>query len=369
MKSDRKWIYNIISVCAVVILALVEWCVHRDVEFMMDDLWYGTNLVTDEPLRNLWDVIESQVWHYLNWGGRSITHGLLQLILMTGEACADLLNVAVTLLLGWLVCVVCGEKRPLWFLAAFTMLVALNANWQMSMFWQSGAVNYVYSTAWIFLFLYAYVREMEQVDIKPLPFVAWWIVPIGIMTGWSNENMGPACFVAVLGLLFYWKKYKGRKLSLWMILGAAASGVGSIMVVVAPGNFVRTEVAEEINRVSLFDRLYGMLRAGADFLFPTLLIMLAVILIYTVCLKEKLREMHWFLLAIGILSYGAMILSPHYPDRATMGTMVVGITVIVSLLAECVRRKAQMKPYVLSAVLCCWVYAVYELLQYAYFVG
>lgn len=61
---------------------------------MMDDEWYGTNLVTNQPLRGLSDIIESQIWHFRNWGGRCMTHGILQLTLMSGEFMADMLNMA-----------------------------------------------------------------------------------------------------------------------------------------------------------------------------------------------------------------------------------------------------------------------------------
>jgi len=98
MKGKRDHIYVILCLGGLAILYLLQFMVHRYVPFMMDDLWYGTNLATGEPLHSLGDVVEGQVWHYLNWGGRSITHGILQITLMSGEWCADILNLLMTML-------------------------------------------------------------------------------------------------------------------------------------------------------------------------------------------------------------------------------------------------------------------------------
>ena len=80
-----KTYQGFIIVAGIVILAVAEWFGHRRITFMMDDEWYGTNLVTNQPLRGLSDIIESQIWHFRNWGGRCMTHGILQLTLMSGE--------------------------------------------------------------------------------------------------------------------------------------------------------------------------------------------------------------------------------------------------------------------------------------------
>ena len=102
-KKNRAFCATAAIVAGILILAVMEWLGHRRIPFMMDDLWYATNLATDRPLQGLGDVMESQVWHFLNWGGRCVTHGILQLTLMCGELGADMLNMIATLVLGWMV--------------------------------------------------------------------------------------------------------------------------------------------------------------------------------------------------------------------------------------------------------------------------
>ncbi len=178
--------------------------------------------------------MESQVWHFLNWGGRCVTHGILQLTLMCGELGADMLNMIATLVLGWMVCVMVGWRKPFCFLCASSLIVALNANVKMSMFWQAGTVNYVYSTVWILAFLWPYLRQTEEPEADDLPLVNLWIWPLGLMAGWSNENMGPASLVTALAAVGYLVKGKKRRLKAWMAGGPAACLLGSILVVAAP---------------------------------------------------------------------------------------------------------------------------------------
>ena len=362
-KTKKSLLYLSITV-GILLLLGVEFVCHRCVPFMMDDEWYSTNLATGAPLVNWSDILEGQLWHYFNWGGRVITHGILQLTLMTGELAADIFNLIMTGILAWMICVLARQKHPFWFLTASTMLIGLNANIKMSMFWQAGTANYVYATAWILLFLWVYLRQLEQPDNKALPLVSLWIVPLGLITGWSNENMGPASFLLTVAVILLFKRKLKRAVPLWMYLGSLFCLLGSLLVILAPGNFVRTAALPETGFVTaLYQRLLSMLGAGTDFLFPTAVLLTAVLLIYLVCFQGRLSTSQWLLLAHAVLSYGAMVLSPHYPDRATFGTMAVGIALIISILAQILRTHKAWIPYVGILTGSIWLYSLYALFK------
>ncbi len=93
MKGKQNRILTGIAAALVLVTAVVMYAVHRAVPFMMDDLWYATLLAEDTPVRTVSDIFKSQIWHYFNWGGRSMTHSILQLTLLAGESAADVLNV------------------------------------------------------------------------------------------------------------------------------------------------------------------------------------------------------------------------------------------------------------------------------------
>ena len=110
MQEKQKKIIRWVSLILIALTALIVWRVNYEIDFMMDDEWYSTLLYEDTPIRNLGDIIHAQIWHYFNWGGRSMAHGLLQMILLAGENWADILNTAMTFLLALLVCMVSGRR-------------------------------------------------------------------------------------------------------------------------------------------------------------------------------------------------------------------------------------------------------------------
>lgn len=361
MKGRSKKILYGITTVLILVSVLVIYRTHRAIPFMMDDLWYSTMLFDEEtPIASFSDIIKSQIWHYHNWGGRSMTHGILQITLLLGEQAADILNVVMTLLLSAVVCLVARDKKLPTFWAAMAMILGLNANWKMSMFWQAGAANYLYITFFILLFAWCYLRELpergktvlpdtselpslsEAMDVsrplivsapKRLCGITLWIIPLGILAGWSNENMGPAIWLLSLVVIVSVVREK-RRLCPWMILGNLSCLCGSIMVIAAPGNFVRSVQAENNGYGVLwrcFLRGYAESTAVTVHLFPVLLVLGFMVVLCKGVLKKNLGRRNVLILICALLSWGAMVLSPHYPDRATFGTMALLICVILSL--------------------------------------
>lgn len=372
MKERSRRIMWGITGILILVSVLVMYKTHRELPFMMDDLWYSTMLSDETPITSFSDIVKSQIWHYNNWGGRSMTHGILQITLLMGEHAADILNVVMTLLLSAMVCTVAQYKSLPAFWAAMAMIPGLNANWKMSMFWQAGAANYLYITVFILIFTWCYLRELPEKNApetktgssqknvsesdqasaggnalcdsgktgggaisapKHLWGTTLWIIPLGILAGWSNENMGPTMWLLSLVVIVLAVREK-RKLSLWMILGNISCLAGSIMVIAAPGNFVRSAQVES-NEYGFFWqcflRGYAESAAVTVHLFPALLVLGFMVILCRGVLKQELGRRNVLLLLCALLSWGAMVLSPHYPDRATFGTMVFLICVTVSL--------------------------------------
>ncbi len=349
-----------VSVCVI-------YLVNDGIPFMMDDIWYAEKLTSNEgpsgiPITSLKDVIESQIWHYNNWGGRSITHGLLQILLQFDAHLVDLLNVAAALLLSYMMCLMSGVKKSTGMFGALAMMVGLNANWKMSMFWQAGAANYLYITIVILLFLYCYLREDAD---KRWWGITCWIIPLGIVAGWSNENMGPTAWILSLLVILY-RLYQKKKVYLWMILGNISCLIGSVLVIIAPGNFVRSgQVKNDYSLLwNLFLRCYTESKAALEFLFPAILLLTAVLMIGKGILNIEIGVRNLLLMTGAVLSWGAMILSPHYPDRATFGTMILLICVIMSMLSRISEKEIKYAWMMFGLTALVWLRGMFFLGEY-----
>lgn len=363
--KERK--SHILKGCAIfvgLITLVILYVSHRQVPFMMDDIWYSTKLFSEEPISSLKDIFDAQVWHYNNWGGRSMTHAILQVVLMMGPLVADILNVIVTVLLGVVMCKVADRKDLLSLVAAVGMLFGLNGDWFMSMYWQSGSANYLYITVFILLFLQCYFRELDKQPTK-LWGIEVWIALLGILAGWSNENMGPTAWILVT-LVMIMIKREGRKLPFWMYFGNLSCLLGSALVIVAPGNFVRSKEAALVGYGTLwkvFLRCYVECKASFDYLFIAMMAAgFALLLGKTVgC---KIGKINGLLLLGALLSWGAMVLSPHYPARATFGTMIFLALVTLSMAGKIVQQKKELEVPVAVGLWMIWLRGMFFVGEY-----
>ena len=94
-----------------------------------------------------------------------------------------------------------------------------------------------------------------------------------------------------------------------------------------------------------------MLKGAGDYLFLSLIVLAGALIAYNAVTNKKISEGNAFLLFAALLSYGAMIASPHYPDRAAFGTCVLIETVSVSLLGEVSGESKNAVAYVLPIML------------------
>ena len=90
-------------------------------------------------------------------------------------------------------------------------------------------------TGFLLAFLFCYLKYEE----KNLPGIVIWILPLGLIAGWSNENMGPAVWLLSL-LVILLRHREHKKAPVWMYLGNISCLAGTILMITAPGNFVRS---------------------------------------------------------------------------------------------------------------------------------
>ena len=81
-------------------------------------------------------------------------------------------------------------------------------------------------------------------------------------------------------------------------------------------------------------------------------------------LKENLGRNTVLLLLGALLSWGAMILSPHYPDRAAFGTMVLLICAILSMAGKIADRQKENVWMFYGCAVLIWLRGMYFLVEY-----
>ncbi|MCQ2538849.1 MAG: DUF6056 family protein [Acetatifactor sp.] len=340
MKQGNK---GILIGASILFLAVI-FVLQRVIFFVNDDWWYMTNLVTEKPLAGLRDIWESQYWHYFNWGGRSVNHAVLQLVLMCGELVADIFNTILCGVIAYIICKLADAKEKAFVLLAGVFLIALNPSFYNNMFWQSGAVNYLYATCWIFCFAFLYLNALNGKMISNRSGIVIWMPILGLMTGWSCENMGPASFLFATCITVYLWKWEKKKPTVWMVEGILASLAGCLFMILAPGNYVRSDLIEQTSLVQMISiRVSSMLVATCDFLLPVFVLAIGLTLVYLFAYQKKLTRTQIAFLAYGIVAHGGMALSPTYPSRAVFGVLAIFTVYMISLLAAMAQEQKARK--------------------------
>lgn len=100
----------------------------------------------------------------------------------------------------------------------------------------------------------------------------------------------------------------------------ALEGLGCALLILAPGNFVRTSVLPE-GLMSLMYRVHGQVNALCNWLFPSLLLLLVSFYLLS-RIKVRPSKISLQFIALATLSDLVMIASPSYPQRARFGVFV-----------------------------------------------
>lgn len=379
---SRKTISRIAAVLCILAALGVFFAASRSTHFMMDDLSYATNINPDspnygQPVSSVKDIVESQVWHYFNWGGRTVAHVVLQFLLWSGEIGADIFNtIALSLLCVFLV----GRKRKLdlWMIVlSFGMMISTNPNWHQSLLWQSATANYLYMMLLCIPFTGLYLRKTacvkdedkvagESVSGKgkcpkwlcatgaALGMFVW-----GVLSGWTNENIGPTVFLITVAVIVFLFKRK-IKVPVWMYTGSVGTVIGSAAMILAPGNGVRMEYVEDHGSFikNMIARASTLITNSETYLFSIFIMLLMVYICYRLLFK-KLPSYEVIVLGLAaIVSDCAMFLSPHYPDRAGFGSMVFALWAVLKMLAEIFEQSEKSERFKIAMSLFFWAAGV-----------
>ena len=249
------------------------------------------------------------------------------------------------------------------FLLSEALIVAFNASLFFSMLWESGSVNYLYSTSWILLYVLVIIKEIDfegEEASKKRVAEYFWIIPLALIAGWSTENMGPTCFVLTVGVIIF-LAVKKKKIPFYLYEGAFLTLVGSALLILAPGNFVRNQFVEKASLMNIIKaRIDSFLLSGCGFLLPSFLFAIILLAIQIYIIKEiKPRDIALF--AFAVIAQGAMILSPAYPQRASFGIMCVLITYIVSVIARLYENHKKMRPMLILMTSSFVLYAIIKI--------
>ena len=335
----------------------------------VDDYDFFYSWATGDFISGIGDVIRSQQVYYNTWGGRSINHSNLQLMLYLGK---DVFNVANTIMYLLLLLEIyyisrAGKKDDgfqwLSLIIAHLVLMIMVPFFGVTCLWATGACNYLWGTV-LALMPLSVLRSVREGGVLSRRYVGFLCVPIGLIAGWTNENI--TCgMIAVVFLTLLFDALEDRRIHkrLWAMW--AAQCVGAVIMLVAPGNSARAETISTLSPfLELIKRFVSVTAYGASYL--------GILFAATVMLAAGLRRVpnragYAFMLVFGaFISSYAMMGSPFLADRTFISSVALLIGAALVLLEDHMQRilsAGAARLLVLAPLLMVMVYTGYHALK------
>ena len=283
------------------------------------------------------DIFDYQVWHYFNWGGRTVAHTLAQILLVFPKAVFNILNSFIYTALIYLIylhgCFNKDNKDNSYMLLLIHFILwFIIPVFGQSFIWLVGSCNYIWTTVIILYFLWLYRRNTLSEKWYNLLFM----FILGLLAGWTNENTSAGLIVILVFSLIInkveTKKFELSKTRLFGIIGTLA---GFIIMICAPGNYIRSAEFKDDTFIiiKIIKRTLDITNNLENIILPLLIVIIILISLKIYHKKKIEKETYTFILG-GFAAIYAMVLSPTFPERAWTGAIIFFVIAIVILVYD-----------------------------------
>ncbi|MDH6307897.1 hypothetical protein M2451_000346 [Dysgonomonas sp. PFB1-18] len=313
----------------------------------LDDWFYTFNLDGGEKIDGFISIFHSQYAHYFEWGGRVVLHSIAQALLWFGKSWADVLNTLAYLVLTFFIYFIANKKNkanPVLFVYINIFIWFVLPSLSQNLLWKTGSANYLWGGVILFGFIYNYVSYYIAKVSKDGVAKSAGLLFFGILAGWTNENMSVALLFFLAGLILL-LKYQRQRIPTWMLFGLAGAVIGCVLMLLSPGNMVRSKndlwVAHQLRETDLsfyFYRFVTVTKLASSYLLYSVLIYAALSALYWWKGKQESRK-EIFLLSMlfvctSAVATAVMAGSPMFPERAWFGILILLVIAAMLLYAN-----------------------------------
>jgi hypothetical protein len=135
---------------------------------LADDYSYGLNLAK-KRITGIIDIYNYQIWHYFNWGGRTVAHTFAQICLIFSKAIFNIINSLMYTILVYLIYLhgQLNRKEKIEKNAYIILLIHLILWFSIPVFGQSflwliGSCNYLWTTVIVLYFLLLFRKDSKE---------------------------------------------------------------------------------------------------------------------------------------------------------------------------------------------------------------
>lgn len=347
MKKNKK----ILLIISLLIIFGLIYLLNSKTLYVSDDYIYhyvfDSRVPTTQTKRveSFFELFHSMASHYKIWGGRVVAHFILQFVFMFSENTFNVFNSLMFVIFGLLIYRHIDSKKNiniLLLLFIYAMIFVFIPQPGSTLFWKSGSANYLWSSNLMLVLTLIYKKHYEDSNkIKDNYQNTILLFIYGMIAGCLNENSG--CALIVLEILFtIYYKFKDNYIPKWCISSIVGTITGYIILLIAPGNFVRADVMYEKVDYSiegLFKNFFILTRLTSDYLrYVVFILIISCVMAYQNMKTIKEFVLKYFLqinyIIFSLISVYSLIVSPAFPERCWFFCFIyMLITICINIIS------------------------------------
>lgn len=336
-----------------VIIGLFIYVLTMSTPLYIDDYRYGLVWSTQNEIKTIFDVIQSQITHYSEQNGRLVTHFIVQMFSGVFEKSDfNIVNSFVFCLFLSLFARYVTSNKENWFkivsLLLFLLLIGIrDCGFRECFLWLSGSCNYLWSATFVLFYLLLY-RKTETFEVSSF-LVKILLLITGVLIGWTHEGfMIPLAGAVLLNNIISRKRISVEQwcLSIGLFLGV-------LLIIVAPASLNRA------NRVGALENPLMQIHSYIYFILyliknTTFVIITFVCLCILCCFS---REQAWELVKENRIIVFALVLAVAFAVfvkmhliRVLFATEFYSLLFLLQICRTQIERLSNNIYYVLSLV-------------------
>lgn len=248
------------------ILAICIYILNLYYPFIHDDYAYhyiygnNSNIIrpTSTPISSVTDILYSQYNHYKYVNGRFPSHFIVQLFAgLTGKSLFNIINTIILIFYCILFTkIAIGKLNIISILIPFSLILFNIPFPGQTIFWLTGAINYLWTTTFSLFILYYINKSPDKINT----LIGIFFIIFSFFTGWMNESVS----IPVAGGMFIYYLTKYKQLTNYQKVIIISYCFGCALIIFAPGTTSRLETGNEIQISSniitfLFTRFWNYL--------------------------------------------------------------------------------------------------------------
>lgn len=224
--------FSHITHIVMLILTLIIFSMNIRTPMFDDDLYLAST-------QNVRSLFEQAYVDYFNWNGRVVGQTIWRILVSSNVyITSTIVSIGV---FGLVYLVNRNSKNNSSLIVSFSFLFLFAPSIGQTLFWRAGVGNYLFTTLLILTFISKYTRWYHEDVESKFSVINWIFFPwISFFAGWSNENTGGGGLLIVLCYIALGIVLKHKKIEIWQIVNLFIYLSGYILLVIAPGNKIRT---------------------------------------------------------------------------------------------------------------------------------